>query len=134
MWGKLLPDGGFALGFVSNENVPTDVTCDAACFGKIFDGVSRCDAGTSTLSPCPNVAVPFSICPARERPAKSFPLRLQVWPPKPNKTCDAAAFLKDLGDTQCIGLNPAPSWFTDATTCCAACAAAGPKACPTWHL
>jgi len=38
VWAKMLPDGAFALGFVSNEDVPTDVTCDAACFGVIFAG------------------------------------------------------------------------------------------------
>ena len=38
VWAKMLPDGAFALGFVSNEDVPTDVTCDAACFGAIFAG------------------------------------------------------------------------------------------------
>jgi hypothetical protein len=31
VWGKLLPGGDFALGFVSNENTPTSVTCDGAC-------------------------------------------------------------------------------------------------------
>ena len=35
VWGKLLPDGAFALGFVSNEDTPTDVTCDAACFANV---------------------------------------------------------------------------------------------------
>ena len=38
VWGKLLPGGDFALAFVSNQDVPTDVTCDAACFDKIFAG------------------------------------------------------------------------------------------------
>ena len=35
VWGKLLPDGAFALGFVSNEDTPTDVTCDAKCFANM---------------------------------------------------------------------------------------------------
>jgi hypothetical protein len=38
VWGKLLPGGAFALGFVSNEDTPTEVTCDASCFDKIFAG------------------------------------------------------------------------------------------------
>ena len=35
VWGKLLPDGAFALGFVSNEDTPTDVTCDEKCFANM---------------------------------------------------------------------------------------------------
>ena len=34
-WVKLLPRGEFALVFVSNEDTPTDVTCDAACFAQV---------------------------------------------------------------------------------------------------
>ena len=37
VWGKLLPGGDIALVFVSNEDTPTDVTCDASCFGKLAD-------------------------------------------------------------------------------------------------
>jgi alpha-galactosidase len=36
VWGKLLPEGEFALIFVSNENLPTDVTCDEKCFGALL--------------------------------------------------------------------------------------------------
>ena len=42
VWGKLLPAGspdsapGFALGFVSNEDAATTVTCDEACFDALF--------------------------------------------------------------------------------------------------
>lgn len=32
VWGKLLPEGAFALVFVSNEDTPMNVTCDAECF------------------------------------------------------------------------------------------------------
>lgn len=46
VWGKLLPDGAFALGFVSNEDTPTDVTCDAACFANI-----TASGGTIELAP-----------------------------------------------------------------------------------
>eukprot|EP01045_Picozoa_sp_COSAG04_P009328 COSAG04_NODE_537_length_12906_cov_3.938705_4_plen_111_part_00 len=38
VWGKRLPQGAFALAFVSNEDKPTDVTCDAACFANITAG------------------------------------------------------------------------------------------------
>ena len=37
VWGKLLPGGDIALVFVSNEDTPTDVTCDASCFAKLGD-------------------------------------------------------------------------------------------------
>jgi len=35
IWGKLLPGEDFALVFVSNEDVPMDMTCDAACFALV---------------------------------------------------------------------------------------------------
>ena len=35
VWGKLLPGEDFALVFVSNENNPINITCDATCFGKM---------------------------------------------------------------------------------------------------
>ena len=36
VWGKLLPGGDFALGFVNNEDNETAVTCDEACFDQLF--------------------------------------------------------------------------------------------------
>jgi len=42
VWGKLLADGDFALVFVSNEDKPTNVTCDADCFANMTnDAVER---------------------------------------------------------------------------------------------
>ena len=35
VWGKLLPGDDFALVFVSNEDEPISVTCDAACFARM---------------------------------------------------------------------------------------------------
>ena len=37
VWGKLLPDGDVALVFVSNEDSPTNVTCDASCFKQVMN-------------------------------------------------------------------------------------------------
>eukprot|EP01047_Picozoa_sp_COSAG01_P020770 COSAG01_NODE_1187_length_11337_cov_185.267574_5_plen_173_part_00 len=57
-----------------------------------------------------------------------------VWPPShANATCDTAAFPRDLGDEQCLGLTKAPGWAQDdAGKCCAACAEAG-ASCQTWQ-
>ena len=56
VWGKALPDGMFALAFISNEDQPTDVACDAACFAqmnatgtyKVRDVWGKADAGTAS--------------------------------------------------------------------------------------
>jgi hypothetical protein len=45
VWGKLLPGGDFALGFVNNGDAAADVTCDAACFDVMFGSGSA----TATL-------------------------------------------------------------------------------------
>lgn len=51
IWGKLLPNGAFALAFLSNENAPLDMTCNSTCFDKIFAGgvwPPALPAGTAT--------------------------------------------------------------------------------------
>ena len=51
IWGKLLPDGAFALAFLSNEKAPLDMTCNSTCFDKIFAGgvwPPALPAGTAT--------------------------------------------------------------------------------------
>ena len=43
VWGKLLPGSDFVLAFVSNEDAPTDVTCDDACFAQLAPVAAAAD-------------------------------------------------------------------------------------------
>jgi alpha-galactosidase len=45
VWGKLLPGGDFALVFVSNEDAPRDLTCNATCFDMLLSSSSRAGGG-----------------------------------------------------------------------------------------
>ena len=44
VWGKALPAADFALVFVSNEEVPWSLSCDAECFAAFFDNTATTPA------------------------------------------------------------------------------------------